>query len=452
MISEESTSPTQSIPELASRVLNHEAKLMVFMALSEQATALTAVQLHKRVTEPQKEYETWTPNTLGASLYCRQSLIPADTVSEEQIRLRRAEVRAYRLTDCGRNLAVPAAGFLLDWSLRYPEVSLQNLLGCTNSSGQVRAGETRVRILEGALVSPQGGKLSVRDLFADGVDTDWESVGYKQERTRLSKAVNALATAGVLHWETVEFNDDRELLIVDPRMPEEVATHPNYEVAQALYEVIADLDTDRQNKDSPLLIGYNDAVVQTLRKLSEKGLDVDPQKVRRAVNNAYFSETMYKGITKADSTRFNDGMLTRFRVNDEFRDGLEEFLCILGLLEDIDDRTYQEGLKLLRSIRQNPPQRAQIMRKAFVFSPHAQKKSVLTTAREVESLISDIGQGTINDITTAYREKVGRPIQSESLRNILVLLTSQGRVAVELVANEDKPDYQLKRSRYSLAS
>ncbi len=441
----------QSIPELASRAFNHEAKLMVFMALDCQPTALTASQLHRAMNEPQQEYPTWVPNSMAAYSYCRQSLVPAGTVSEELVIARQIEARAHRLTDYGERLAVPAAGFLLDWSLRYPNVSLQDLLGNTNSSGKFRAGETRSRVLEDAISAPAIGGLSVRAAFADVIDPDWESLEYKQERTRISKAVNALAVAGILCAETVEFDDDRELLIVDPHMPDNVANQPRYEVARALYEVIAVLDAKRTDRDAPLAIGYNDAVVLTLNRLSDQGLQVDPMKVRRAIHNAYFSQRFYKGITKADPARFNDGALTRFRVKDDHNDAVEEFLSILKILEDDDERMRREGLGLLQEVKQDPAQRAQIMSKAFAFSPYAQKKSTLATAVEVETLVAERGQGTLHELTDAYREMVGRPIKSETMRNVLVLLVARGKVVVEMVANADKPGYQLKRNLYTAA-
>lgn len=449
-MTEQMTDLPSSIPELASQVLNHEAKLVVLMTLDGQPSALTCSQLHKQMTEPQQDYTTWTPSNMTGYQYCRQSLVPAGAVTEELVTTpRQANVRAHRLTEYGQRLAVPGAGFLSDWSLRYPNVSIQDLLGGTNSSGEFRAGETRTRVLEAALANPSGDNLSVRAAFAEGVDPDWESVEYKLERTRVSKAVSALALAGVLNSETVQFDDDRELLIVDPQMPEGLANHPHFEVAIALYEVLATLDAQREDKDSPLAISYDEAIVLTLNRLTEQGIDADVQKVRRGIHNAYFSERSYKGITKADPGRFNDGRLTRFSMNDAHRDAVEEFLLILQVLEDGNDRTYAEGHAMLQSVKSNSAQRAQLMSKAFTFSPYAQKKSTLTTAAEVKTLITEIGQATLDELADAYRDMANRPIKSEGLRNILVLLLAQGRIAVEATTNSDKPGYGQKRHVYS---
>lgn len=451
MSEQEHTLP-QSMPELASRVLNHEAKLMILMSLEGQPTALTAWHLNKAMTEPQQDYATWVPNNMAAYSYCSQSLAPAGTVAEEIVPSRQRGTKAYKLTEYGQRLAVPAAGFLLDWSLRYPDVSLQNLLGRTNTTGEIRAGETRIRVLEEALACPPQDNLSIRAVFAENVDPDSESLQYKRERNRISKAIKALGLASIVHSETIEFDDDRELLIVDPEMPEGVANHPNYEVARALYDVISTLNAERTDRDTPLTLGYNDAVVLTHNRLAEQGIEVDPVKVRVAIHNAYFNEAVYKGITKADPARFNDGKLTRFSINDLHRDAAEEFITILQVLEDETERTHQEGLALLQSVKRNPAQRAQIMSKAFVFSPFAQKKSTLTTATEVEALVAELGEVTLDDLTSAYRDKVGRPLKSESIRNVLVLLTSQGRIAVEAAANSEKPGYGLKRNVYTLAA
>src|SRR5581483_11550407 len=83
-----------------------------------------------------------------------------------KVQSRKEPVTAYRSSELGEQWGLAFTGVLLDWTLRYPDISLQQLLGVTASSGASRSPETRYRIYQELITHP-GGELSQAEISHD---------------------------------------------------------------------------------------------------------------------------------------------------------------------------------------------------------------------------------------------------------------------------------------------
>src|SRR5205807_473490 len=67
-------------------------------------------------------------------------------------------VNGYALSQTGKDLGVPFAGKLLQWSLEHPELSLNQVFGTPSSQGTNQSALLRYSILRDLILSPENPK------------------------------------------------------------------------------------------------------------------------------------------------------------------------------------------------------------------------------------------------------------------------------------------------------
>ncbi len=143
-------------PELLGLVdglANHEAKTLVAGVLvSHPEEWFTANRIHKEMVRRQQGEQGWiTSNKMMGFSYCKHSLEPIGAVALGSIEGRTGLVGSYRASELGATTGLALVGSLSEWSLENPEVSLQELLGSSNSSGERRSPATRFIIFKSLL-------------------------------------------------------------------------------------------------------------------------------------------------------------------------------------------------------------------------------------------------------------------------------------------------------------
>lgn len=141
--------------KLLNGVANHEAKLLTTAVLATHPDRwFSRTALLSEMLRIQGDNPAWAMNKLVPSNYCDQSLGPIGAVVIDEIEGKRGPVHSFKISSFGRDYGLALAGGLLDWSLAYPELSLQKVLGGTQSSGEVRPPTVRWRILSELVTSP----------------------------------------------------------------------------------------------------------------------------------------------------------------------------------------------------------------------------------------------------------------------------------------------------------
>lgn len=147
--------PRQVFYDLLNGVGNHEAKLLVSALITSQPERwFSTTGLKHELRSRQGIHPGWIQEPTTTFQYCSNSLEPIGAVVKGRVAGERHEVDAYKTSDTGQKYGLAFAGEILDWSLAHPEVSVQQILGSTSTTGAVRSPETRFHLLEAILSHP----------------------------------------------------------------------------------------------------------------------------------------------------------------------------------------------------------------------------------------------------------------------------------------------------------
>src|SRR3989344_5311749 len=126
----------EELGNLISAVGNHEAKAIT-LGLMLPGNTYSAYQLYKGIIGLQGEDMGWNISDRVPFGYCQSTLYPIGLVAQELIDPDLKTV-GFMKTSRGRNEGDALAGLTLDFSLRYPEFSLQDFFGNTASSSKLQ--------------------------------------------------------------------------------------------------------------------------------------------------------------------------------------------------------------------------------------------------------------------------------------------------------------------------
>jgi hypothetical protein len=142
---------------LLSGIGNHEAKSLVAAVINSQPTLGFSVrQLEREMTSRQGEAAAWCINSGTVADYMSESLSPIGAVAHEEEAYGTRTRKVYSASKFGIERGLPFAGAIMEWSLAYPENSVQKLLGITAVAGQsTRAPVTSYAIMQELLTRPK---------------------------------------------------------------------------------------------------------------------------------------------------------------------------------------------------------------------------------------------------------------------------------------------------------
>jgi hypothetical protein len=143
---------------------NHEAKSLLLLRLAESGEELGDSAMGASFREFIGPDAPWYPNpAVPYRSYCVGGLEIAGHATRVIKPGGSTWSDAFKISRLGKRIGVPAAGLILDWSLEYPNISVQQVLGSAQTAGTVRAPQTRVEVLSRLVEQPAAG-LSMGEL------------------------------------------------------------------------------------------------------------------------------------------------------------------------------------------------------------------------------------------------------------------------------------------------
>jgi len=160
---------------LLSAIGNHEAKTLVTAVINSQPSLGFSVrQLEREMVTRQGENPSWHINSGTLADYCTESLLPIGAVAREEEVYGSRMRRVYSASDFGVERGLPFVGAVMEWSLAYPQHSIQKLLGITAVTGEsARAPITSYLIMQELLTNPTDGEISIASIS--------RSIGYDKD-------------------------------------------------------------------------------------------------------------------------------------------------------------------------------------------------------------------------------------------------------------------------------
>lgn len=122
---------------LLSAIGNHEAKSLAAVVINSQPNSSFSVrQLEREMVSRQGDRPAWAINSGTLADYCTDTLFPIGAVAREDKKHGSRTGRVYSASEFGMERGLPFAGAILEWSLMYPNNSVQKLLGITAVAGE----------------------------------------------------------------------------------------------------------------------------------------------------------------------------------------------------------------------------------------------------------------------------------------------------------------------------
>ena len=409
----------EELGNLISAIGNHEAKAIT-LGLMKPKTVYSSRGLHRAVLQSQGNKTGWKVNGRTPFQYCRDSLAPIGLVAQEVLNTD-TSTYGYIKTEYGATTGDALTGLLLDFSLRYPDYSLIDLLGDTASPSKTQDSEgtsfkkrgttARIKLFWEILTSDL--PIRVADL-TEGTKVDNASVG---------KHLFNLSENGVISYESVKLDEPRAFYSVSGTAP--------------------------PNKPEPAsrLITFTEFVWQlmksapdkkwTIEKMTEeykKGLEGTGSTIKdSSVKNAIarvMSHLIRTGYLKTE--KFNSKKQSEVSINHAQRIMILDLISLIDSFQTQEATILEQGIRLKSKILSDPEKVSKLMAKAKEHSFYAQSNPIEETTRQILYIISSHPNCTSE---TIYEElsKERRRLSKASIRNMLRLLASNSAVQKTVV-------------------
>ncbi len=416
---------------LLSGVANHEAKLAVSaIILHNPSVWFSASALHREVMGRQGEHYGWKMATRGPVGYCEASLAPIGLVARGQTADGPRQLTAYKANDERPDvveLGHAMSGALLDWSLEFPDISLQQILGVTAKKGPFRTPEVRYNLYRALVEHPRGDASVVNvvdSLGSRGIDT---FTSYQN--------VEALTDKDILQAHTLDIATDMTLEIVDPipRHDKFQANNLNaetvvvYGALQALWQ---------QGKRQ---IGFDELVTES-RVISP---DIDVAKLRQAWSSGASkkSENM-PGLRLATRSIEDPRQKSTLAINPSYEEAILELVVRLDDIAQAAPDAIRRYISTATAIINDQPAVSKLFAKAKAFSSTfaGQNEAPGAVEQRVASLFTGHGSMSVKQVTEALAQ-LGKPLSRGSVIRYLGQLTDKGALTV----STERPDPSRRR-------
>lgn len=432
---------------LLAGVANHEAKAftLAYMATRPEDHYFVMEELGDGVITAQGPQPAWRLHKSVPFAYCHESFEPIGAVAKSRLNANNGRlITAYGLTAFGRQDGLAMAGLCMRWSLDHPEVSVQEILGTTQSQTENRSPAIRMAIIHSMLAADTDG-LSYEGIALDNPGIP--GIRLNIENLRTGKAAKLLDIV----TNQVAFNP--LLAIGDPeyhgRKPYETLAPER----RAIYEALRTLKLEQG-------VGMV-ALGELVEAAHADSPESDPKNIRAILVQGIRpgSKGGLSPLTVAENGRGALGTekSSRIKIRAEYTDALEE------LANDLEAFQSGYGQKQLRdtalSVVTEESESRQLMQKAYDYSPKARVahgpvrvgKAVIEILKTESAGVSvaEIRSRLARDYNlavteTAVRNNLGRIASASDLGGSV---ESEQRATVQQGRSQKRTYYRFKPSK-----
>ena len=413
----------EQMGNLLSAVGNHEAKAITLL-LMKDGNAHGMRMLHKEFLDSQGAGRVWEVNPSVPYKYSSDSFLQNDLVTEEAM-LTVPPSYGYKITDSGKEIAVPLSGLMLDFSDRH-NIPLSEILGPTRSGSLEQTTQTEegkeVRFKKRAPLTTL--KL-IKELLktssfplreADIVKlTGEEKDAILSGLTRLSKLNLIQFTSKKVNVPFVSYKLSTNSQ--DDNFEREIPVPKGRKITLIIFDIL------KKNKDKFL----------TLEEIFDRIPFENKAKIKsNNKQNAHISEAL-SFLAKhnlAEVKDFHSKKQSEICLNDNQRKILEEFYEIINKIQSKDRIVLEKGRKLANDIIGNSGRVSALLRRAKESSSNAYQSSKIPSQESIVSFIFSHPGSTNEDLTKMLMEKLGRKFSKSYVRSLTTSLEREGFIVV----------------------
>ena len=404
--------------QLIAAVANHESKALTlaYMASRGPGQYFSAEQIGTDIVSIQGPEPAWKQSLTTAFTYCEESFEPIAAVAKSRLEVAGGKSRTvYEVTPFGAQEAFALTGFVLDWSLKYPDISVQSLLGATQSRTDNRSPLHRLAMLESILTSGDG-EISLGQIAADhpelpGIGTILETV----KTSSFSKVVDVASNQN-------GYNPTLNILDTEYRGKHSYDTLSNER--KAVYDALHEIGVNQG--DSTVTLGDFIDTVLTLHP------DLDARKVRALLMQAIGpNRSGLPGLKIAEDGRgeLGSNKSSKISIKPQYHDAVADF--VNGLHAFTSGDNHESARIRAREIVEDPESCYALMEKAFENSNKARAaRAAIPMAEAVFQLLQQSEKPLsvpeiVSGIENGYKISLGR----NAIRNHLQKLVKSDRVS-----------------------
>lgn len=392
---------TDDTLNLVAGVGNHEMKALTLLFLGQYHEAFDRHGMDAGFRAWLSPASVWKPAPGIPFGYCEQSLEPIGQVVKNPVIGPRETTVSYYLSDLGHRTGLALAGLLLDWSLQYPEVSLQNVFGPTYSPHQARVMQYRLHVLAGLLTAP-GGEASTAELAGPpSMVTDRKD--YHTKLSNLDRASRGLERSGIVNAERVIQPDKTQYEILATDYPHKRPEPSHSPVVDALHDFIRACQDKNQRQFT-----YSECLDYITTDLEQAGGQLAGSAIKAQLTSALGGHSVQNNVQYRlvpgikRSATFSAGHFTKVSLNETYRPALETLLNLVLAVDAHDAGLMEQGQALAWRISNDEQQKARLIAKAYRFSPAAKKLGRTGTSGQI---VTNLATTTLALTTPALRQE-----------------------------------------------
>ena len=406
---------------------NLDSKAMLLVQMQPN-TIYSISDLYRMMIDAQAGQAGWKISQRTLLSYCEKSLCPIGLVASEVLD-HSANTIGYMLTDFGAKVGRPFCALILDFSSRYPEIALIDLLGQTNSpapsndvltpEGRIetkkRSPVTRLKIFAELVTAPD---LPIRKVdLAERVGE--VPVGKTSKTTQ--EHLRRLGEQNLIQYTATERGHPFSSYRLNAERPDDAPppfTHPGGGSNPTLTNTIYNLLRQTPGKDWSIEEICNTLVLQDLHRAKQTSLYIHTSTILN-----HLMKTGYAGREK-----FSSGVQSEINLTDKQQAMLTDFVeTVYGFVRK-DPLVMQQAEKALSFFQNSPEAVRPLLQKAREHSPHANRTDQSISQERILALLSAHPNTTVADIQTALEQGFGKRLDRESIRQFLRILARQGRI------------------------
>lgn len=405
----------ETMGNLISAVGNHEVKAIT-LGLMQPAVVYGMQDLHRMILQAQSKDKEWKMGLSVPYQYCRDSLAPIGLVAKEVINSDLSTF-GYMKTEYGNSMGDSLAGLMLDFSLRYPEFSVQELFGKTGSSADLKEVEgidfknrspiTRVKIFWELLTS----NLPVRR------EDIAKNIG--EQDNKIGTHLQTLSKDGIILYESAN--------------PWDIFSHFKFS------------ETAPQEEPKPFAMSRGSLPTYTQFALNLIRSNPDKEWTSDEVGDRYFESTGDRTsrehaahlATSVLSYLAKEGYINRrgfssrnhseVNLTEEQKNMLFDLVFMLDNFQSQDPDILNFGKRRLKEVLSGQALTSQLILKAKEHSSGAHKIPLSESAEQVYQIISTGPASTRDEIYEALKNQ-GRKVSPKSVVRFLNSLVLEGKV------------------------
>lgn len=417
------TLPEERMYEMLGGLGNHEAKLAVTAIIANEPERWFAeADIYNEVKDRQGAQPGWVPDRKGPIKYCANSLGPVGLVVRGTVDSVRGETTAYQASEDSIESALALSGALMDWSLTYPDVSLQRIFGITAAKGEYRTPELRYKILKVISDYRDDRELTYSDIANQVMDE-------RIDRFNVYANLREMGRSGILAIENIDVATDTKMQIVDPEFSHIAFDFSELQpTTRAAYNAMGILASQGRRE-----ISFNDFKTTALE--SDPSIDLVALRQLWSSGLSAKSENM-PGLAEIERNFSDKGIFTKVQLTPEHANALQDLVTRLELLT-VSSSAVAEYKQLAVQLIADPSSMAKLFAKAQRFSSNVlgQHEGSEVAQERVLSIVKSLGEVTV---AAVYEEmnKQGDRRGKDAAIHLLGLLVKRGELQVERKQND----------------